>query len=205
MLTTITAALLAISAVLPINGTQSTAPPNRITIEVVTVNGSGCPAGTALVEPAADNKTFMVIYSDFLAQAGAGAEPTDFRQNCQLNLRVTVPTGFTYGIARSEYRGFAHLEPGSTGLQRALYYFQGTAETTKATHTFTSPLSDNWEHVDQPQDIVYAPCGEKRNLNINTELRVGAGTSNPSTTSFITMDSTRGSLRAKYDFAWKTC
>jgi hypothetical protein len=207
MLTTVAAVLLAISALIPVNSEQSGAPPGRITIEVVAVNGSGCPAGTALVEPAGDSASFMVSYSTFLAQVGAGAQPTDFRKNCQLNLRVDVPPGFTYGIAQSSYLGFANLEPGATGLQRALYYFQGMSATTKATHTFTGPLSDNWETVDKPNpaDIVYSPCGEKRNLNINTELRVTAGTSNPATTSFMVMDTSRGTLRAKYDLAWKTC
>jgi hypothetical protein len=54
--------------------------------------------------------------------------------------------------------------------------------------------------------VVYAPCGEQRLFNINTELRVSAGTSDPTkTTSFISMDSTDGSVETTYHFAWKTC
>jgi hypothetical protein len=53
---------------------------------------------------------------------------------------------------------------------------------------------------------VYHPCGEQRLFNINTELRVSAGTSNPATTtSFISMDSTDGSVETTYHFAWKAC
>lgn len=207
MLSLIAAALLGISALTPMDDIGSASPPGRITVDVATVNGSGCPAGTALVEPAADNMTFLVSYSAFLAQAGAGAGPTDLRKNCQINLRVNHPAGWTYGIAQTDFLGFAHLEAGSTGLQRAMYYFQGSAATTKLSHPFTGPFSDNWQTIDRPspKDIIWEPCGEKRNLNINTELRVSAGTSDPDTTSFMAMDSTRGHLRAKYDLVWKTC
>ncbi|HEX8865764.1 MAG TPA: DUF4360 domain-containing protein, partial [Lentzea sp.] len=70
------------------------------------------------------------------------------------------------------------------------------------------PLSDNWQATDTTDiaAIVYHPCGEKRNFNINTELRANAGTSDPKkTTSFIAMDSTDGSIETTYHFAWKTC
>jgi hypothetical protein len=45
-----------------------------------------------------------------------------------------------------------------------------------------------------------------RNLNINTELRVSAGTSNPATTtSFLAMDSTDGDINTVYHFHWEHC
>src|SRR3712207_1310352 len=72
---------------------QPTEPPptEKIVIDVVTVNGSGCPVGTAAVAVAPDNTAFTVTYSDYLAQVGVGAKPTDFRKNCQLALQVHVP------------------------------------------------------------------------------------------------------------------
>lgn len=183
-------------------------PAEKISIEVVTVNGSGCPAGTAAVAAASDNTSFTVTYSDYLAQVGVGAKPTDFRKNCQLNLKVRVPHGFTFAIAQADHRGFAHLVSGATGLQRAGYYFQGTSPTVMESHTFSGPLSDNWQTTDRTEvaQLVFAPCGETRNLNVNTELRVGAGTSNPAkSTSFMAMDSTDGSVRTVYHLAWKSC
>ncbi|GAA1809076.1 hypothetical protein GCM10009835_30230 [Planosporangium flavigriseum] len=113
-------------------------PPDKIVIDVVTVNGSGCPAGTAAVAVSPDNAAFTVTYSHYLAQVGVGAKPTDFRKNCQLNLAVHVPQGFTYAIAKADYRGFAHLENGATGLQRANYYFQ----VSRRQRTSTIPFPD---------------------------------------------------------------
>jgi Domain of unknown function (DUF4360) len=208
MLNVVAAALLASSIIIPPGAPNDTAPPDHITIDIVTINGSGCPAGTAAVAVSEDNKAFTVTYSDYLAQIGVGAKPTDLRKNCQLNLRVNVPQGFTYGIAQADYRGFAHLERGAYAIEKANYYFQGMSQTESMTHRYNGPISDDWQATDQTEvaAIVYSPCGEKRNFNINTELRVYPGSSNTSTTtSFITMDSVDGSLETTYHFAWKTC
>jgi Domain of unknown function (DUF4360) len=183
-------------------------PPERITIEVVAVNGSGCPAGTTAVAAASDNSAFTVTYSEYLAQVGVGARVTDFRKNCQLGLLVHVPPGFTFAIAQADYRGFAHLQPGATGLQRAGYYLQAEPATAYINHGFRGPYSDYWQTTDRADvaSLVYSPCGEDTILNVNTELRVSAGTSDPAaTTSFITMDSADGSVRTTYHFSWQTC
>src|SRR5439155_3826841 len=189
-------------------GFSSPPPPDRIVIDVVTVNGSGCPAGTAAVAVSQDNEAFTVTYSDYLAQVGVGSKPTDFRKNCQLNLLVHVPQGFTYAIAQTDHRGFAHLARGATGLQRANYYFQGQSATAFVNHPFSGAMDDDWQTTDKTDvaALVYHPCGELRNLNINTELRVSVGTSDPrTTTSFLTMDSTDGAIKTLYHFSWKRC
>jgi hypothetical protein len=183
-------------------------PTDKMVIELVTVNGSGCPAGTAAVAVSDDNTAFTVTYSDYLAQVGVGSTSTDFRKNCQLNLAVHVPQGFTYAVAAVNYRGYGYLEPGAIGTQKAQYYFQGQASTDQRTHTFNGPLDDNWEANDTTDlaSLVYAPCGEIRNFNINTELRVSAGTSDPTkTTSFMTMDSTDGDVSTTYQLSWEKC
>jgi hypothetical protein len=43
------------------------------------------------------------------------------------------------------------------------------------------------------------------NFNINTQLLVNMGSSNPATVSFMEMDSTDGSIDTTYHFAWETC
>ncbi|MEU4213369.1 DUF4360 domain-containing protein [Streptomyces sp. NPDC026206] len=183
-------------------------PPDKIVIDVVSVNGSGCPAGTANVSVSPDNTAFTVSYSNYIAQVGVGAKPIDFRKNCQLSLNVHVPQGFTYAVARADYRGFAHLEKGATGLERANYYFQGMSQTAFVNHRFGGPVNDSWQTTDTTDidALVYAPCGAMRYFNVNTELRVDAGTSDPTkTTSFLAMDSTDGSINTLYHFAWKEC
>jgi Domain of unknown function (DUF4360) len=183
-------------------------PSDHIVIDVITVNGSGCPAGTAAIAVSPDNTAFTVTYSQYIAQVGVGALATDWRKNCQLSLAVHVPSGFTYAVAEADYRGFASLMGGATSLERANYYFQGMPQTTQVTHNFSGPLADDWQATDVNDiaSLVYAPCGALRNFNINTELRVSGGTSDlTKTTSFMTMDSTDGSFSTLYHFAWMTC
>jgi len=206
MLKTVLAVTLALSAVVTTPAAQAASDvPDFVTIDVVTVNGSGCPAGTAAVAAADDRTAFTVTYSQYLAEAGQGSGPTDFRKNCQLNIRVGYPQGFTFGIAQADYRGFVHLQSGATGMEKGSYYFQGMSQGSSRTHNFTGPASDNWQATDRAQvsEIVYAPCGEVRHLNINTELRVNAGSAKA--TSFMTMDSTDSSVSTKYQFSWKRC
>jgi hypothetical protein len=183
-------------------------PSDHIVIEVVTVNGSGCPLGTAAVAVSPDNTAFTVTYSNYLVVVGLGSTPTDFRKNCQLNVLVHVPQGFTYAVASADYRGFASLASGATGLERANYYFQGQVPTAFINHNYVGPMSDDWQATDSTDlaALVYSPCGAQRNLNINTELRVSAGTSDPKkTTSLMAMDSTDGEIETIYHFDWKRC
>ncbi|AJT64189.1 DUF4360 domain-containing protein [Streptomyces chattanoogensis] len=182
-------------------------PTGKITIDVATVNGSGCRPGSAAVAIAPDNTAFTVTYSEYLAQAGGDSKPTDARKNCQIALNVHVPQGFTYAIARADYRGYASLAPGAKGLEQAGYYFQGSQETNRKRHTFSGPYDTNWQTSDETDidALVYAPCGEQRYFNINTELRVDATAAKPSATSFMAMDSTDGSINTLYHFAWKEC
>ncbi|KOU57257.1 hypothetical protein ADK57_39715 [Streptomyces sp. MMG1533] len=203
-----TAALL--TAALPAQGPSSgfeDPPPDKIVIKVATVNGSGCPQGTAAVAVSEDNTAFTVTYSDYLAQAGGNSDPTAFRKNCQLNLIVHVPQGFTYAVASADYRGFAALQSGASGTQRASYYFQGSSNTVFKNHPFAGPYNDNWQATDTTDwaQLVWAPCGVQRNFNINTELRVNAGTQSPAKVSFMTMDSTDGDISTVYHLAWKEC
>ncbi|UFR04654.1 MULTISPECIES: DUF4360 domain-containing protein [Streptomyces] len=182
-------------------------PPDKIVIDVATVNGSGCPAGTAAVAVSPDNTAFTVTYSAYLAQAGGNSDPTAFRRNCQLNLVVHVPQGFTYAIASADYRGFASLQRGATATQKASYYFQGSSQTVPRTHPYNGPYNDDWQATDSTDwaQLVWAPCGVLRNFNINTELRVNAGTVTPDKVSFMTMDSTDGDISTVYHLAWKEC
>ncbi|MFI0408696.1 DUF4360 domain-containing protein [Actinomadura sp. 3N508] len=201
----LSALALSVVAAPAASATDDPPPPGKITMEVLTVNGSGCPAGTAAVAPSSDNTAFTVTYSDYTAQRGGDSKPTDFRKNCQLSLAVHIPQGFTYAIASADYRGFAYLGAGVTGTERANYYHQGMAQSTAISHTVKGKTSGNWQFTDRTPvaELVYKPCGENRNFNINTELRVEGGDGKE--TSFMSFDSADGSVRTIYQFAWKKC
>jgi hypothetical protein len=155
-----------------------------------------------------DNTAFTVTYGSYLAAIGPGIPVTDFRKNCQLSLRINVPQGFTYAIASVDYRGYAYLAAGASGLEQANYYFMGSGANAMVGHTFKGPMDANWQTTDKADiaAMVWAPCGVQRNLNINTELRVYAGTSDPDrSTSLMTMDSTDTDVSTIYHLSWRSC
>ncbi|WP_395992170.1 DUF4360 domain-containing protein [Actinomadura sp. 9N215] len=189
----------------PENGaeSQSARPPRGVTMEVATVLGSGCPAGTAKVTPSDDGDGFTVTFDKYLAWGGGDAPPTDFRKNCQLNVKVNAPEDYTYAVVGISSRGFAHVQAGASAVRRTSYYFQGSSETRAVTHTIEGPANRSWRFTDRinRSELVYKPCDGNPNLNINTEVRVNAGDSEEP--SFIAVESANAD--AAYHLTWKRC
>src|SRR3954468_20530056 len=113
------AAGVVMSLMVPAAAANAAPPPDKIVIDVVTANGSGCPAGTTAVAMSPDNTAMTVTYSAYAARVGAGSGPFYFRKNCQINLNVHVPNGLTYAVAAVDYRGYGHLEKGARGIEQA--------------------------------------------------------------------------------------
>jgi hypothetical protein len=176
-------------------------------IDVVNANGSGCKKGTAVIAVSPDNTAFTIAYSTYTALVGPDAGPLDSRKNCQLALDIKVPSGFTYAIAGTDHRGYADLAPGASGHEATNYYFQGNSQTVRMKHTFKGPMKDTWQKTDNVgiASLSYRPCGERRYLNINTELQVAQGKSSPKATSLLSMDSTDTALKTVYRVSWKKC
>lgn len=189
----------------PAAAAASDAPPtSQITVDVVAVNGSGCPAGTATARMSPDNTGFHITFSSFIARDGGTASPTAFRRNCQVGVQVHVPQGFTYAVASDEYRGRLALGSDASALVRNNYYFQGVGEvSTTVDHNFFGALNGAWrtKDVTAVTDLVYAPCGRDIVLNINTELRVDS----PSSSSWISLRSSDGDVDTLVQFGWKSC
>ena len=179
-------------------------PPNpQFTVQLSSVNGSGCPVGSTAVS-APDNTEFTVTYDDYLADAGNGAPPIDFRKNCQLNVLVGVPAGFTYGIVSVQYRGFAALDTGAQGLLLTSYYFSGIPGTYYANHTIFGPVNGLYEFDDHQPVITWAPCHFTGTINVNSSLQVFKG-KNPRFFDEMTMDSSDVGFATYFHLAFKTC
>ena len=181
-------------------------PPDPVVIDPVTANGSGCPAAEATVEVDPGNTGFTLRHTSFFAHAGLGAGPLDFRKICQVNLQVNAPDGYTYAVSRGERDGFLHLPAGATALQRTTYRFTGGRQTL-SDHRFAGPYSDNWQAVDEipVPELDFAPCGAKRLLNINTELRVQSGTADPNASVSFILLGTDSDAVSHYSLVWRLC
>lgn len=148
------------------SATQSFVAP---TVTVNTINGTGCPAGTATGTVLPDGAGVQVTYTAFTAKAGTGSTSTEFRRNCQLNVTL-AGAGQTYKVSTAAHVGLVNAPAGGTVLQRGAYYLQGDPSGAPADHTDVGPIAGPWTVTDT--DPYTAPCGSTRNLNVNTELRV---------------------------------
>lgn len=204
MLHSVAAAGLALSFLNPVPVADVENPWDKVTVELVTVNGSGCPKDTVQVAVAPDNTAFTVTYNAYTAKIGPNVDPMLARRNCQAALKVNVPNGYTYGVVSAEYRGFAKLNKGVTATQIASYYFQNNPDTDRRRHEYKGAFEDSWQANDTTEwaQVVWGPCKEKRLFNINTEMRI---TGNDSKVSYITMDSLDAGLKTTYHYALKKC
>ncbi|GLW34526.1 DUF4360 domain-containing protein [Actinoplanes regularis] len=174
-----------------------------VTVEVIAANGSGCAPGTATVTGNADDTGFRVRYRDFIAEAGGDASATDRRKNCQVSVLVSIPSGWTIAIAEATYRGRANLYSGASGLHRTTYYWQGSSQSDSVSQTFTGPRSDSWSTTQVAGVLHYQPCDTQSVLNINTELRVDAGTSTRKNS--LSMRTSDGDVDTLFNYSLTPC
>lgn len=87
--------------------------------------GSGCPAGSVSGQLSTDLTTLTLLYANFVAQAGSGISPSNYRKNCQLNVKIRYPQGWQFSVFKADYRGYAQIPAGDTGTCKATYYFSG--------------------------------------------------------------------------------
>ncbi|WP_131738527.1 DUF4360 domain-containing protein [Actinomadura roseirufa] len=181
--------------------------PSGATISVVSVNGSGCPTGTAAVAVSPSRDAFTVTYSDYVAQVGGGSKPADYRKNCRIILRVHPPRGFTYAVSSADHRTYVSLQAGAEAILRSSYYFLGASDVKEFIHRRLGPYEGTWQVTDEVQEpqLPWSPCGGEQNLNVTTELQVNGGASDPSKVNFIAAGVFDGGGMPTYHFAWKTC
>jgi hypothetical protein len=80
-----------------------------------------------------DRTIVTLIFDSYVASIGPGIPVTDSRKNCQLNVDIKYPGGFQYSILSADYRGYASLESGVSGVLKSNYYFSGQSEQVRST------------------------------------------------------------------------
>jgi hypothetical protein len=204
------AALFSSLAIVPMSASAATHPsaakPSQspsFTVRLLTANGSGCPLRSTAVSRLSSSE-FTVTYDQYIAASGRSVSPIDFRKNCQLDTRVGIPAGWTFGVSEVDYRGYAHLGRRARGTVAASYYFAGLPGTATQSHQIGGATDRDYEFNDRATVVAWAPCKTSVGLNINTELRVYRG-SDPSYLNLLTMDSSDVSLGTIYHLAFRKC
>ncbi|MFI0409424.1 DUF4360 domain-containing protein [Actinomadura sp. 3N508] len=202
-------ALLTATAAAPAAAASAPRPvpgPDDVTIEIAAAKGSGCAPGTAKAVIRDDHDGFHLEYSDFTARVGGTSKPADARKNCRLSLKVGAPKGFAYAIAQTDHRLGAQLQRGARAGHKESYSFHGDTSPRVSEFSMTGPRGGSWHFTDRVavEQLIWKPCDQEPTLDINTELRVEPGTSDPAEVSMISLNSD-GLNRAIYHFAWRQC
>jgi hypothetical protein len=149
---------------------------NQVRITSVTHAGTGCPAGsrTRVSLLRGWNPSIALQFDAFAAAIGPGTSITDRRKNCQINIGLQVPPGWSYAVSAIDYRGQAHLDAGIEGVQKSTLYFAGELPQASSTAKIAGPINRAYLVRDTlPHDgLVWSPCDAERNLNVNSQVRL---------------------------------
>ncbi|KAK4205526.1 hypothetical protein QBC40DRAFT_249127 [Triangularia verruculosa] len=178
---------------------------HEVTIAGLAFAGSGCPAGTVSGQLSSDLTTITLLYANFVAQAGQGISASNYRKNCQLNVKIKYPQGYQFSVFKADYRGYAQIPAGDTGTCKATYYFSGDSKQITSTLTLKGPYDDNYLKTDTfgVESTVWSPCGLEGLLNINSEVRLSP--MDAVKPALLTVDSTDLKFVQKHYLQWQKC
>ena len=180
--------------------------PQYVRIRGFTYNGSGCPIGTVAENMAPDYTAFTLLFNSYIAEVGPNIPFAQKRKNCQINVDLDFPPGWSYSIFKADYRGYISAQPGVVGTHQAMYYFQGSGLTSRLRTNIYGPTDRNYQVSDRfdLRTAVWSPCGASRALNLNSEVRLD-NSLNPRGSGLMTLDSLDGSVAMIYGLQWKRC
>lgn len=174
--------------------------PGEVYVENMTYGGSGCPAGTVADNLSPDAKAITFLFSDFNVDTPSNGG-RDVKKNCQVNLQLHVPQGWTYTLFSVDYRGFVDLDRVSKARLRSWYKI-GSEEVRIANTTIDGPVSKDYhQRANVPLDALpWLTCSNSSTvISINTEIK-GEGRK-----ALVTVDSLDGEVTHQYGIAWKRC
>ncbi|KAM7192703.1 protein of unknown function (DUF4360) domain containing protein [Rhypophila sp. PSN 637] len=178
---------------------------NEVQITGIAFAGSGCPAGSVSGQLSSDLTAITLLYASFVAQAGKGLSASEYRKNCQLNVKLKYPQGWQFSVFKADYRGYAQIPKGDTGTCKATYYFTGDSKQISSTLVLKGPYDDNYLKTDQfgVESTVWSPCGVEGLLNINSEVRLSPADSTRN--ALLTVDSTDLKFTQVHYLQWQKC
>jgi hypothetical protein len=190
------------AATFPIQGTVPDK--SKTYIDSITYGGSGCSQGTVASSISEDLTTFTLIFDEFIAETGPGKTIGDSRKNCQVNVDLRYPPGWTYSIVYVDYRGFVSIPKGTTANQTSTYYFSGEQKQSSYKSVFNGPYENNYLVSDKIaiRERVWSPCRRVVQGNVNAAVSISGDRTK---SALMTVDSIDGKVEQKFHIEWLKC
>lgn len=208
MISTAVAIVFAVASSVNAAPTQALGPdPGSVYITGLSYGGTGCPQGTVASSFSSDQTVVTLLFDQFIASSGPNVPVTSQRKDCQINMALNYPPGWSYSVASVEYRGYAQVPAGVSAQQSSTYYFTGQTQQVKGSTTFTGPYANDYHAKDQipVNQFVWSPCGENMNGNIKTAVQVYGSPQALAQGSTITVDSIDTKVEQMYTLLWRQC
>jgi hypothetical protein len=132
----------------------------------------GCPQGTYSVVNSPDGASLSILFDEFLV-SGAGSA----QKQCNLQVPLHLPEGYSLGVYRVDYRGYAHLSRKQTS-ELTVDYHLGPKDKGRRFHRKTKGEHDGeflfTENIGAGL-MKRVGCGEGAALNVSVKLALAAG------------------------------
>jgi Domain of unknown function (DUF4360) len=173
-------------------------------IQDPTYGGSGCPAGSAAISVAPDQKSLSVLFDQFATSAGGTTGKVRDRKACALTIPVKVPQGFSVAIFQVDYRGFNIIPKGGVNRFEAEYFWAGS-QGPKVSRYYYGPEEDSFYTGDTlaARTLVWTACGESVNFRINASMLSTTNSKREQIEGII--DSVDVDAGIKYHLTWRKC
>jgi hypothetical protein len=206
--------ILSVAALLRLAVPASAADP--VVVQSMTHEGSGCPPGSVSSDIALDGSAFTVLFDSYVAEVGPGVPASGRTRDCDVDMVLKAPLGWSWAIAGIEHRGFASLPSGvSATLKSSFLFNRQRADQRQAPPLeihLIGPMQDDYivSSDTPPLQIEWSKCGGLSHLHINTSLKVNAASS--AGPGLVTVDSLEGHLTqlegstlCGYRLVWRRC
>jgi hypothetical protein len=156
------------------------AQPAFANVALVSASGPACPNGIPGAMLTSSRRYLSIAMPDnFKAAVGPGASAGARSTSCTITVALDVPRDWTFGVSQVRYQGSGSLAAGVIGQLSLSHWFQGSLiERAEVTRTLHGPHFGSFQGAETPSDVVFAPCGQSRALNIDIDLSV-SNTSRP--------------------------
>lgn len=177
---------------------------DSITMGVPNYSGTGCPAGSAALVLSPDASQLSVLFDVYTVEANATRRVD--RKNCNLNVPIHVPSGYSISVIEMDYRGFSSVPDGASADLDVDAFFAGVRSYGPRHHRGfkTKTKGDFYVHNKiERKDIVWSPCGKDVNLKIHSSLI--ATTNSKGEQTLAAVDSLDINAGLIYQINWQAC
>lgn len=138
------------------------------------IAGGGCGDTTYSVVISPDGDTLSVLFDNFAVTGGTGGYSA--RAMCDLQIPLPLPEGYSLGVYKVDYRGFARLQPGQMA-ELQVDYGLGASGWFKSFHrALAGPTEDDYAFSETVGGGLMSRvgCGSKAALSLRASLTIRA-------------------------------